>query len=400
MTNVLEKKLTKMLEEAASFSEKGAGVTRLFLTNEHKKFLDWLENYAKKQNLLFYVDDSGNGRIIKKSTNENAKILYLGSHQDTVKEGGKYDGVLGVLLPLVALETLNDLPFDVEVIAFGDEEGTRFGSTLVGSTALAGCFDKTMLQRTDAHGISMSEALKNFGLNPDNIDSLAVNKQKAIGFLEVHIEQGPVLEANNLPVGNVSAMTGIERHQVTVIGSAGHAGTTPMHLRNDALISAAKIVLIVEELCKTTNELVGVVGKLNVFPNAVNVISGRVDLTIELRSPKTSIRELAREQLFKKLKEIDGIEIETIYQQEGIQCDEKFQTLINESIKEEGIAAKTLFSGAGHDGLAMSKAMPSAMLFMRCKNGLSHHPNEAILEKDSKVAIAVLQRCLLKLATE
>lgn len=384
--------LMDWLDEAAAFSEAGPGVTRQFLTAEHRLLLDWLGARADEQGLVHWLDDSGNYRMRKPAVEAHAPILLLGSHQDTVRQGGRYDGMLGVLLPLAVLGSLPELPFHVEVVAFGDEEGTRFASTLVGSSALAGRFDPALLERADDTGVTMARAMHDFGLQPEGIDSLALDPAELLGFMEVHIEQGPRLEAAGLPVGVVSAITGIERHQVNVDGRAGHAGTTPMSLRDDALVKAARIVSWVDEACRAQEDLVGVVGKLTVEPNAVNVIPARVQLTVELRAPDIERRRLAWQELAARIDTLPGVHRECVYAQDGIVCDPALSHRLEQAVRAAGVEPTSLFSGAGHDGLAMAEVAPCAMLFVRCRDGLSHHPDEAITAEDCNVAMAVVRQ--------
>jgi len=385
------------LNHAATFSEGNVGVTRRFLTAEHRRLLVWLGELADAIGLEHRLDASGNYRMRKPAADPAAPTLLLGSHQDTVPEGGRYDGILGVLLPLAVAASLPDLHYHLEVVAFGDEEGTRFSSTLVGSSALAGCFDHEMLARTDDAGIAMADAMHEFGLQPQRIDDLALDPAALLGFVEVHIEQGPLLESRGLPVGVVSAITGIERHEVVVSGRAGHAGTTPMDLRDDALVKAARVVTGVDELCRNTAGVVGVVGKLAVEPNAVNVIPGQVTLTVELRAPDESRRRDAWRTLADRLDAMSGITHTCVYEQAGIDCEPELTARLKRAIADEGLLPETLFSGAGHDGLAMAHVAPCAMLFVRCRDGLSHHPDESITEEDCTVAMRVLQRFLLDL---
>lgn len=393
--------LMAWLARAATYSETTNGVTRCFLTPQHQQLLNWLRDLASKHGLEFQIDDSGNGRIrktAKGAKHSSTRTLLFGSHQDTVRAGGQYDGILGILLPLAVIIDLPPLPFDVEVLAFGDEEGTRFNSTLIGSSALAGTFDYSMLLRHDDCGITMEDAMRQFGLCPENIDTLKLDSNSLLGFIEVHIEQGPILEDKALPVGLVSAITGIERHLVMVSGKAGHAGTTPMTMRQDALVKAADIIKFVNQLCCETEQLVGVVGKLHVEPNSVNVIPARVELTVELRSPDSTVRHTARRQLQSFLDNLHRVEHQCIYTQEGIQCDGKLTQELGKAIKSQGIEPITIFSGAGHDGLAMSKVAPTAMFFIRCKEGLSHHPDESITAQDCGVGMAVIRQFILNQA--
>lgn len=397
--------LTEWLDEAASCSLPGTGVSRLFLTEEHKRLLGYLRPLMERCGLETVIDDAGN-LVARKRSDYSAKTLYLGSHQDTVPSGGRYDGILGILVALLAIYELREeeLPFNLELIAFGDEEGTRFNSTLLGSTAVAGCFDPHILDFTDNSGITLAEALRQFDLNPDNIDLVSRNKEDAIGFIEVHIEQGPVLENHRLPVGLVSAITGIERHMIKVVGKSGHAGTVPMHLRNDALVGAGRYVSWLDKYCKATQELVGVVGKLDIRPNSVNVIPGTAELTLELRSPRGKTRLQAREELQTVTTQLidDGFKVESelIYSLEEVTCDLELTGRLESALVNEGIAPLKLFSGAGHDGLAMAHLCPVAMLFVRCRDGLSHHPDESIEIDDALTAKDILKRFIKELASD
>jgi len=390
----------RWLDEAAQFSLPGEGVTRLFLTDEHRKLIDWLADKAKQINLRHHLDDSGNVTLKRCSADPGAPTLLIGSHQDSVRNGGKYDGMLGIVLPMLVLADMEPLPYNVEIIAFGDEEGTRFSSTLVGSSAIAGNFDKSILLREDNDGVSMQDAMEHFGLHINKIPQIARNKTEIMGFLELHVEQGPILEDENVPVGLVTSVTGIERHQVKVLGKAGHAGTVPMHMRQDALVVAADIVRFVNKICLETTDLVGVVGKMAIYPNSVNVIPAAVDLTIELRSPHDGVLTFVRNELASFLKGYKGVSSECIYQQKGFQCDAELSSVIAEAIQENGISLKKVFSGAGHDGLAMHFLTSCAMLFVRCKDGLSHHPDESVTAEDCTSAMNVLKTILLKLGTK
>lgn len=387
------------LDEAANHSQPGPGVTRLFLSDEHKSITPLIREWMSKAGLVSEIDAAGNiiGRDDKALA--GAPTLILGSHQDTVVSGGKYDGMLGIALPITVIEHLRktgiELPFGIEIVAFGDEEGTRFQSTLVGSRALAGTFDPKALDARDDHGISVADALRDFGCNPDDIPTLKRNRRHVLGFVEIHIEQGPVLEGMDLPVGIVSALTGIERHRVQIQGKASHAGTTPMHTRQDALVAAADIIHQVEATCSTTEGMVGVVGKIEVRPNAVNVIPDQVDLTIELRAPERIVRVNGRGQILSALPVIANnrrveISSDQTYEAEGVPCAEWIMNGLEQAIAANAIKPYRLFSGAGHDGLAMHDLCDIGMLFVRCRDGLSHHPDEAITANDADTAAKVL----------
>ncbi len=399
--------LLAWLDEAARHSLPGPGVTRLFCSAEHRAVLELIAGWMREAGLEPHLDASGNlvGSCPRAAAGE--RTLILGSHQDTVVEGGKYDGMLGVALPLMALKTLREqgveLPYGIQVVAFGDEEGTRFQSTLIGSRALAGTFQAESLDATDADGITLGEALRDFGGDPEAIPALARDPERVLGFCEVHIEQGPVLEQRDHAVGVVTALTGIERHRVTLTGKAGHAGTTPMPGRRDALVGAAEMVVTVDRVLNATDNLVGVVGKLDVRPNAVNVIPAEATFTLELRSPSAEVRRAGRVRLldaFAEIAETRGLslDIEQTYSAEAVDCADWMIEALEAASKECGQPAERLFSGAGHDGLAMHDLTDIGMLFVRCRDGLSHHPDEAITAADADAATRVLMAFLRGLA--
>lgn len=399
--------LIERLDEAARCSAPGAGVTRLFCSQEHRDVLPTISRWMEQAGLAPQLDAAGNlvGRCPRAQAGE--KTFIMGSHQDSVIEGGKYDGMLGVALPILALEALKregvTLPFGIEVVAFGDEEGVRFPTTLVGSKALAGNVTPDQLDAQDAQGVTLAEALTAFGCNPEQIPAVARDPANTIGFLEVHIEQGPILEQQHHAVGIVTALTGIERHKVTLRGKAGHAGTTPMPMRYDALVGAAEMVLAVDSVLQRTDKLVGVVGKLDVHPNAVNVIPAEVTFTVELRSPERVIRQHGREVITMVLETVAKrrgliLNIERTYSADGVGCADWMMTTLEEACTNVGQPAERLFSGAGHDGLAIQALTDIGMLFVRCKDGLSHHPDEAISAEDGDAATRVVMAFLQQLA--
>lgn len=399
--------LIERLDEAARCSAPGAGVTRLFCSQEHRDVLPTISRWMEQAGLAPQLDAAGNlvGRCPRAQAGE--KTFIMGSHQDSVIEGGKYDGMLGVALPILALEALKregvTLPFGIEVVAFGDEEGVRFPTTLVGSKALAGNVTPDQLDAQDAQGVTLAEALTAFGCNPEQIPAVARDPVNTLGFLEVHIEQGPILEQRHHAVGIVTALTGIERHKVTLRGKAGHAGTTPMPMRYDALVGAAEMVLAVDSVLQRTDKLVGVVGKLDVHPNAVNVIPAEVTFTVELRSPERVTRQRGREAIYAAMEEVATrrglmLEMETTYSADATACADWMMTSLEKACAQVGQPAEPLFSGAGHDGLAMQALTDIGMLFVRCKEGLSHHPDEAITAEDGEAATRVVMAFLQQLA--
>ncbi|SDM94199.1 M20 family metallo-hydrolase [Vreelandella arcis] len=398
--------LMDRLDEAASYSLPGPGVTRLFAGEEHRKLLPLVSSWMRLAGLEPELDAVGNlvGRCPRALAGEPA--LILGSHQDSVVEGGKYDGMLGVVMPLLALQALREQGREpscaVEIVAFGDEEGVRFPSTLVGSRALAGTLDPKVLEGEDKEGITLREALERLGADPSRLAETARDPARVLGYIEVHIEQGPVLENEGLALGVVTALTGIERHRVKVSGKAGHAGTTPMAGRRDALVGASAMVLEADSLLRHLDGLVGVIGQLCVRPGAVNVIPSEVEFTLEVRSPDTDKRLAGRREILAALSGIAkerGLEISTRvdYQAEGVPCAEWMIEALEQSCKDEGQATRRLFSGAGHDGLAMHDLTDIGMLFLRCRGGLSHHPDEAIAAKDAEAGVRVIMRLLTKM---
>ncbi|MBW6390103.1 M20 family metallo-hydrolase [Billgrantia antri] len=409
MQAALGQQLMARLDDAARHSQPGPGVTRLFCSDEHRAVLELIADWMRQAGLSPELDASGNLVGRNERARQGERTLIMGSHQDTVAEGGKYDGMLGVALPLQALQALKEagteLPYGVEVVAFGDEEGTRFQSTLIGSRALAGTFDPESLNARDADGVTLGEALKAFGGNPQEIPHLARRPEAVIGFVEVHIEQGPVLEQRDHALGVVTALTGIERHRMVVMGKAGHAGTTPMPGRRDALVGAAEMVVEADRILNATDDLVGVVGKLEVRPNAVNVIPAEVNFTLELRSPHTGLREQGRREVLEacqRLAQARGLELssERTYQAEGVDCADWLVEALEQACRGCEEPAERMFSGAGHDGLAMHGLTDIGMLFVRCRDGLSHHPDEAISVEDAGRATQVLMRFLTDLGKD
>src|SRR5690348_13650938 len=340
------------------------------------------------------------GNLRGRYEGQGAATLMLGSHLDSVRDAGKYDGPLGVMVAIAAVQRLHDagkrLPFAIEVLAFADEEGLRFGSTYLGSRAVAGRLDGAELHRTDADGLTMADAIRAFGGDPDRIGDDQWTGERPLGYVEVHIEQGPVLEARGLPVGAVSAIAGQSRFEITFTGEAGHAGTVPMDRRRDALTAAAEVVLAVEAAASTEPGLVATVGKLDVEPGAANVIPGRVSLTLDVRHPNDRTRAAVCEALLARTRETGrrrrlGVEVHAVSERASVACSERLTQLLREAI---GGRAIEVASGAGHDGVYMSEITDVAMLFVRCKAGVSHNPAESVTEADVAVALDVLSRFL------
>jgi allantoate deiminase len=389
----------KLLEEAARHSEPGPGVTRLFLTDQHREIVATLRGWIQDAGMETRLDDAGTLVGRTQGTPDDAPVLILGSHVDSVRHGGKFDGMLGVLLPIVCLSELRArgicLPYTVEVAAFGDEEGVRFPSTLLGSRAFAGLVADQDLDVVDDAGTSLRQALRLFGCDPSAIPAIARDPSRILGYVEVHIEQGTVLETAGQPVGSVLAIAGIERHALLLRGRAGHAGTTPMTGRQDALIGAAEFILEVDRLCRTTKDLMGTIGTITAEPNTINVIPETVRLGLELRSPRRATRLAARNDL-RAVAELIArnrdlvLEFLPNYERDGVECAPRLVEAISSAIERCGHQPLLLNSGAGHDGLAMGNLCDVGMLFVRCRNGLSHHPDEWATADDLDAACLVL----------
>ena len=354
-------------------------------------------------------DNIGNLRGRYEGTPGANSTLLLGSHLDSVRDAGKYDGPLGVMVALAAVQRLHDrgsrLPFAIEVVGFADEEGLRYGTTYLGSRALAGAFDVADLERADADGVTMAGAIRDFGGNPQRIGDDRWSGDKLLGYCEVHIEQGPVLEAKGLPVGVVSAIAGQSRHQLTFTGEAAHAGTTPMELRKDALVAASVFVETVEAYAASQAGLVATVGQLTVQPGAANVVPGEVTLSLDVRHADDAERRLAAERLIDDAAQIGthrsiAVTTSLVSENPTVACSTRLTALLTQAIQDLGHPRLQLPSGAGHDAVVMAGLTDVGMLFVRCKGGVSHNPAESVTEDDVAAAIDVLSKFLELLAAE
>lgn len=390
------------LDELALITAEPGRITRLYLTPEHRRAADLVAAWMRAAGMAVREDEAGNviGRI--EGTQPGRPTVLLGSHIDSVIDAGRFDGPLGVVTAIAAIEALAEagerLPFPVEVVAFGDEEGVRFGSTFLGSKALAGTLDARALALRDRDGISVAEALRAYGKDPDRLLGAPPTNGPYRLFLEVHIEQGPVLERKGLPVGVVTAIAGQTRLWVDLAGEAGHAGTVPMAGRRDALIAAAHAILLVERRCRAPG-LVGTVGRLDLHPGASNVIPGRVGFSVDIRSADDALRRAAVADVIAGIEALvrrQRVDFEIRVQQETLAatCAPDLVRALSSAIAREGLAVERLVSGAGHDAMALAASMPVGMLFVRCRGGLSHHPAEHADTADIDVAIRVLLRTL------
>jgi allantoate deiminase len=387
----------------ATCTDEPGRVTRPFASDAMRRAHEYVSKWMTEAGMKVRRDNVGNLRGRYEGVASDAPTLILGSHLDSVRNAGKYDGPLGVMVAIAAVQRLHDkgtrLPFAIEVLGFADEEGLRFASTYLGSRALAGTFEIADLARTDATGVTMAEAVRAFGGDPGLIGDDRWREGALLGYCEVHIEQGPALEARGLPVGVVSAITGQNRYALTFAGVAGHAGTVPMEQRHDALAAAAEFVLVVEREARGRPGLVATVGQLQVQPGAVNVIPGQVDLSLDVRHADDATRAGAAEQILEHANAIAGkrhlaVAIELISENVSVPCSPRLVSLLSQAVAGLGHEAVELPSGAGHDGVTMSRLTDVAMLFVRCKGGVSHNPAESVTAEDVGVAIDVLGRFL------
>lgn len=396
---MLGRRLMDRLEALARFSDDPDGLTRLYLSPSHKRAVDALAGWMREAGFAVRLDAVGTliGRY--EGTTAGAPALLVGSHIDTVRQAGKYDGALGVLAALTAIEALartnERLPFAIEIIAFGDEEGVRFPSTLRGSRALAGTLDAAALDEQDGDGISVRAALREFGADPERHAEAAIPRAAALGFIEVHIEQGPVLERMGQPLGIVTAINGARRLSVRVQGTAGHAGTTPMNMRRDSLAAAAEMILAVERIAAETRDVVVTVGVIEARPGAVNVIPGETRFTIDARAPVDAARDAVVDGIRAAIEGIAArrglaVQVSQTHTAPATKCDARLMAALDGAARAAGFAPVHLPSGAGHDAMAMASLCPMAMLFVRCAGGISHHPAEAISLADADAAVRVL----------
>ena len=394
-----------ILEQAeilGAITEEPGRVTRTYLTPQHRAAGDRIIGWMRDAGMDAGYDALGNvvGRHV--AADAGAPLVITGSHMDSVVNAGKYDGVFGILTAIACVRDLHArgkrLPYTFEVIAFGDEEGVRFGVTLIGSKALGGNFDPAFLERKDADGVSLRDAIRTFGGDPEAIPSLKRDPRQVAAFVESHIEQGPVLLDAGLPVGVVTSIAGGTRIRVKVTGTAGHAGTVPMTGRRDAMAAAAEMVLAIERHCLArAATLCGTVGKLAIpGGGAINVIPGEVEFNVDLRSGDDAKRLAALAALEAECTAIAGrrgvsLSWEPFFHVSAAPCDPRLQAQFAASIAAQGCAVRHLPSGAGHDAMEMVRIAPMAMLFVRCGNGcISHNPLETMTADDAEIATAVL----------
>ena len=397
-----------LADRLAHWSEAPDGLTCTYLSAAHRAVAAEIRGWMDQAGLATAIDVAANVVGRYGADDPNAPTLILASHYDTVRNAGKYDGRLGVLVALVVTEHLQrlgrKLPFHLDVIAFSEEEGVRFSSSFLGSSAEAGRFGPRLLERCDADGITLAAAMAAAGLDPAGIPALARRREELVGYLEVHIEQGPVLLDDGLPVGIVSAIAGTVRCMVTITGTAGHAGTVPMARRHDAAAAAAELVLYVEQRCARAPSLVGTVGQLAVPNGAINIIPGRCELTLDIRAADDATRDAAVLDVMREIGRIAekrGVVIESreVQRTAAVRCSPRLQSLLSDAVTRAGVDPRHLPSGAGHDAMMFDGVTDTAMLFVRCGNGgVSHSPLEIITAEDADVAARVVLDTVLRLA--
>ena len=391
--------LMQRIELLAKSSDTAGSLTRLYLSQAHKEALLVVQRWMREAGMSTRIDGAATLHGLYKSDVENAPRLVFGSHVDTVCDAGKFDGNLGVISAISMVWELHrlkvKLPFDVEVVAFGDEEGVRFPTTLCGSRALAGRFDPLCLDDVDTNGITRRKALLDFGVNPQAIAAETLDPKRTLGYVELHIEQGPVLEASNCALGIVTAINGASRGHVVVRGVAGHAGTLPMAMRKDALSAAAEIVLEIEKIATQAPDLVATVGTFEVQHGAGNVVPSLVKFSVDIRAPQDKLRHDAIKRIEHALDSVSKARgtsaiLDIHYDARATTCDAGLMRDLAAAVAKNGLTVTKLPSGAGHDAMAFRDRIPVAMVFVRSKDGISHNPAEFSSEADIELGAKVL----------
>jgi allantoate deiminase len=400
----LGEEIVARINQLGSISESPEQLARVFLSHQHRMAADLILGWMRAAGMDAHLDAIGNVCGRYEGDRPGLSCLMLGSHYDTVRDAGKWDGPLGLITAISCVADLHKrsrrLPFAIEVVGFADEEGVRFASTLLGSRAVAGTFVESVLNVRDRDGVSMREAMVAFGLDPDHIGAAARAPAELLAYVELHIEQGPVLEAKGLPVGVVSAIAGATRLAARLTGMAGHAGTVPMALRRDALTGAAECITTIEELCRTDQGgLVGTVGYIHASPGATNVIPGQAHFTIDLRAPTDVHRRKAVSDIVRQIEAIAkrrqlALQVDVTHENRTVPCAPWLKAQVATAVATEGYPVFELPSGAGHDGMAMIDIADVAMLFVRCRGGVSHHPDEHVEPADADAGARVLLRLI------
>ena len=388
----------------AQFSEEPGQIKRTFLSAAMRDCMQTVQGWMEIAGMRVTIDAAGNLR--GRYPGRSKASLMIGSHLDTVPNSGAYDGILGVMIGLALVESLQGamLPFSIEVIGFSEEEGVRFSLPFIGSRAVCGRLDHGCLETTDPDGVSLAHALTGFGLDPGEIGRCALDDEVA-GFLEFHIEQGIVLESDDQSLGVVQAIAGQTRAQILFTGQARHAGTTPMRLRNDAVAGAAEWVSEVERVALATPGLVATVGDLRTHPGAGNVVAGQLRASLDVRHEQDRIRNQAVEHLLAQAAAIAhrrGLTMASsiTMDQPAVAMDAGLCALAEAAIRDSGVAPVTMVSGAGHDAMIVAERVPTTMIFLRSPGGISHHPDESVRPQDVEHALAAGLMFLRKFVQE
>jgi hydantoinase/carbamoylase family amidase len=398
-TALVPGRVVQELRELQDLTGTSAGAQRVCWTETWARARAWMRDKLSALPVTVEVDEAGNQWATLPGQLSHA--LLIGGHIDSVPNGGWLDGSLNLVAGLEVLRRIaseGTPPVTVRLVDWADEEGARFGRSLLGSSAFSGTLEVDEVRTLgDRDGISLPEALARYGVDLERMKEAHRQVENAAAYLELHIEQGPVLEAEGLPVGVVTAINGFSRLRATLNGVAGHAGTVPMHLRRDALAAAAECVLAVERIAKSDAELVGTVGRIEAKPGAINVIPGEVQFTIDVRAPRDELRAQAVRDVVTAVETIAaqrkvGCKVETLQELGVAKCAPWLMQQFERAIAADGIRVRKLPSGAGHDGMAMKTLTDIAMLFVRCKAGISHNPAESITEADAAVGATTLLR--------
>lgn len=405
------KRVIERCEKLATCSESKEHLARTFCSPAMKSAHAQLTTWMTKAGVEPRFDAAGNiiGRRQGVGDESTRRCVCIGSHLDTVVDAGRYDGPLGVMLGLAMIELLQQhqvgLPMDIDVLGFSEEEGVRFQSPYIGSKAIVGELlpNDPLLERLDAHGVSMGQALKHFGCDPQKLREAAYDPKRVAAFIEPHIEQGPVLEVEQLPVGVVSAIAGQTRARFRFKGVAGHAGTVPMKVRNDALVAASQFVVDVEKIAHRHPGMMATVGQILASPNVANVIPSEVAVRLDVRHATDSERELAFFEINQRAMAIAqrrrvACQLEWVEEQPAVECDHTLTDMLANSVQAAGLRVHRMPSGAGHDAVTMSHRFPTSLLFIRCGGGVSHHPDESVREDDLATSLRVLWHLIAKLA--
>ncbi|MCP3870046.1 MAG: allantoate amidohydrolase [Gammaproteobacteria bacterium] len=407
-TNLTDTAAARILERInflAGHSETPSGLTRRYLTPEHAAANQTVAQWMKEAGMAVETDSVGNVIGRYEGLRPELGSILVGSHLDSVPDGGRFDGTLGVITAIECVRQLyqtgRKLRHSVEIIGFGDEEGARFHTAFLGSRGFIGDLDPEVLKICDDKGTSLAQAMGQFQLDPTQINQNPKVPGDIACYLELHIEQGPVLQHHDLPVGIVSAIYGQTRAKIQLTGQTEHAGTVPMAVRRDALAGAAQTVLEIEAICNSYSDVgvLGTVGQIIPHPGASNVIAGSCSLTLDLRAPDDDNRQRVLETIEKRLEKLAsqrGLQssLTVVYNNEAVQCTPRLTKLISEAVSTLGVQPLSLGSGAGHDAVIMSSITDVGMIFVRCRDGISHSPDEFVSVEDLEAGFRLLQTTL------